>query len=52
VIGGIAGGGKGALIGLIMGGAAGAGTVYVEGNNDLILDTGTEMAIRTVKRRQ
>ena len=52
VIGGIAGGGKGALIGLILGGAAGVGTVYVEGNNDLILDNGTEIVIRTVRRRQ
>ncbi len=52
VIGGVAGGGKGALIGLILGGAVGVGTVYVEGNNDLILDSGTEMVIRTVKRRQ
>jgi hypothetical protein len=52
VIGGIAGGGKGALIGLILGGAAGVGTVYVEGNNDLILDNGTEMVVRTAQRRQ
>ena len=52
IIGGIAGGGKGALIGLILGGAAGVGTVYVEGNNDLILDNGTEMIIRTTGRRQ
>lgn len=48
---GVAGVGKGALIGLILGGAVGAGTVYVEGNNDLILDNGTEIVIRTVKRR-
>ena len=52
IIGGIAGGGKGALIGLILGGAAGVGTVYVEGNNDLILDNGTEMVIRTAGRDQ
>ncbi len=51
VIGGIAGGGKGALIGLILGGAAGVGTVYVEGNNDLILDNGAELVIRTAGRR-
>jgi hypothetical protein len=52
VIGGIAGGGKGALVGLILGGAAGVGTVYVEGNNDLILDNGVEMVIRTTGQRQ
>lgn len=52
VTGGIAGGGKGALIGLIPGSAAGVGTVYVEGNNDLILEKGTEIVIRTVRRRQ
>ena len=42
------GGGKGAAIGLILGGAAGVGSVYVEGNKDLILEPGTEMVIRTV----
>ena len=52
VIGGIVGGGKGAIAGILPGGAAGVGTVYVEGNNDLILDTGTEMVIRTAGRRQ
>ena len=50
IIGGIAGGGKGALIGILLGGAAGVGTVYVEGNNDLILDTGAELVIRTAPR--
>lgn len=50
IIGGIAGGGKGALIGILIGGAAGVGTVYVEGNNDLILDTGAELVIRTAGR--
>ena len=44
----IVGGGKGAVIGLILGGAAGVGSVYVEGNKDLILEPGTEMVIRTV----
>lgn len=51
VIGGIVGGGKGAVVGILLGGAAGVGTVYIEGNNDLILDTGTEMVIRTAGRR-
>jgi hypothetical protein len=50
IIGGIAGGGKGALIGILLGGAAGVGTVYVEGSNDLILDTGAELVIRTAPR--
>jgi len=52
LIGGLIGGGKGAIIGLLVGGAAGVGTVYVEGNNDLILENGTEMVIRTAGRRQ
>jgi len=47
VIGGVVGGVKGAVLGAILGGAAGVGTVYVEGNKELILDTGTEMVIRT-----
>jgi hypothetical protein len=47
VIGGIVGGGKGAVIGAILGGAAGVGSIYVEGNKDLILDPGTEMVIKT-----
>jgi hypothetical protein len=51
VIGGVVGGAKGAAVGILLGGAVGVGTVYIEGNNDLILDTGTEMVIRTVGRR-
>jgi hypothetical protein len=51
VIGGITGGAKGAIIGLVLGGAAGVGTVYIEGNNDLILENGTEMVIRTGGQR-
>jgi hypothetical protein len=46
VIGAIAGGGKGAAIGAAIGAAAGAGSVIVQGDKDLILDTGTEMVIR------
>jgi hypothetical protein len=46
------GGGEGALTGLVLGGTVGVGTVYVDGNNDLILDKGTEIVIRTVKQRQ
>jgi hypothetical protein len=52
VVGGIAGGPKAAVIGLLPGGAEGGGTLYIEGNNDLILDNGTEMVIRTADRRQ
>ena len=52
LIGGLAGGGKGALIGLLVGGGIGLGTVYVEGNNDLVLDDGAEIVIRTAGRRQ
>jgi hypothetical protein len=49
VIGGIAGGVKGAILGAIIGGAAGVGTVYVEGNKELVLEPGTEMVIRTLR---
>ena len=51
IIGGIAGGVKGAVLGAIIGGAAGVGTVYIEGNKQLILDPGTEMVIRTERSR-
>jgi outer membrane lipoprotein SlyB len=51
IIGGIAGGVKGAVLGAIIGGAAGVGTVYIEGNKELILDPGTEMVIRTERTR-
>ena len=46
VIGAIAGGGKGAAIGGIIGAAGGAGTVYVQGKDDLELPSGTEVTIR------
>lgn len=49
VLGGILGGVKGAVLGAIIGGAAGVGTVYVEGNKELILEPGTEMVIRTLR---
>lgn len=47
----IVAGGKGAIIGLTVGGASGAGSVYVEGNKDLFLDLGTEMVIRVANSR-
>lgn len=47
IIGGIAGGGKGAAIGAIIGAGAGAGSVYVQGEKDLILEPGTEILIRS-----
>ncbi len=50
VIGGIAGGVKGAILGAIIGGAAGVGTVYIEGEKQLILEPGTELVIRTDRR--
>jgi hypothetical protein len=46
IIGAIAGGGKGAAIGAIIGATGGAGSVYVEGPNDLELARGTEIVIR------
>lgn len=51
ILGGIAGGGKGAVLGAIIGGAAGVGTVAIEGNKDLILDSGTEMLVKTARSR-
>jgi hypothetical protein len=47
IIGGIAGGGKGAAIGAILGGTVGAGSVYIEGGKELVLEPGTEMLVRT-----
>jgi len=41
-IGAIAGGGRGAAIGAIIG----AGSIYVEGRNELELSRGTELTIR------
>ena len=47
IIGAIAGGGKGAAIGAILGAGGGAGSVYVQGRDDLDLETGTELTIRS-----
>jgi outer membrane lipoprotein SlyB len=46
IIGGLASGGVGAAVGAILGAGAGAGSVYVQGNKDLILNTGTQMLVR------
>ena len=46
IIGAIAGGGKGAAIGAVIGAAGGAGSVYVQGRDDLDLLRGTEFTIR------
>lgn len=48
IIGAIAGGGKGAAIGALIGAGVGAGSVFVQGNKDLLLEPGTEMDIRTM----
>ena len=51
IIGGVAGGGKDAAIGAIIG--AGAGSVYVRGDKDLILESGSQMIARaTVPDRE
>lgn len=52
VIGAIAGGGKGAAIGALIGASVGAGSVYVQGNKDLVFERGTEMTIKTYGPRQ
>jgi hypothetical protein len=46
VIGAIAGGGKGAVIGGVIGAAGGAGTVFIQGKDNLELPAGTELTIR------
>jgi YmgG-like glycine-zipper protein len=51
IIGAIAGGGKGAAIGAIVGAGAGAGSVYVQGRNDLDLNAGTEVTVRSTGPR-
>ncbi|HEX6186550.1 MAG TPA: YMGG-like glycine zipper-containing protein, partial [Pyrinomonadaceae bacterium] len=47
IIGAVAGGGKGAAIGGIIGAVGGAGSVYVQGKDNLELPTGTELTIRS-----
>ncbi|HSK74485.1 MAG TPA: hypothetical protein VK892_22480, partial [Pyrinomonadaceae bacterium] len=47
VIGAIAGGAKGAAIGAIIGGSAGAGSVIVEGRDDLELKQGSMITVRS-----
>lgn len=51
IIGAIAGGGKGAAIGAIVGAGGGAGSVYVQGRDDLELDPGAELTIRSTGPR-
>jgi hypothetical protein len=46
IIGAVAGGGKGAAIGGIIGAAGGAGTVFIQGKDNLELPVGTELTIR------
>lgn len=48
IIGAIAKGGKGAAIGAIIGAGVGAGSVFIQGKKELILDQGTEMTVRTM----
>jgi hypothetical protein len=48
ILGGVLGGGKGAVLGAVLGGGAGAGTVILEGRDDLNLPTGTEFVITAV----
>ena len=47
VIGAVTGGTKGAAIGAAIGGAGGAGSVIVQGRDDLDLEPGTEFTIRS-----
>jgi len=45
IVGAVAGGGKGAAIGAVIGGGAGAGTVILQGRDNLELANGTEFTI-------
>jgi hypothetical protein len=45
VIGAIAGGGKGAVIGAVIGGSAGAGSVVIQGRDDLQLGKGSTISV-------
>ena len=47
VIGAIAGGGKGAAIGAIIGGSAGAGSVILQGKDDLQLKAGSSITVQS-----
>lgn len=51
IIGAIAGGGKGAAIGATVGAGAGAGSVYAQGKDDLELNNGTEVRVRSTTPR-
>ncbi|HYK20441.1 MAG TPA: hypothetical protein VEV42_06890 [Pyrinomonadaceae bacterium] len=51
IIGATAGGGKGAAIGGIIGAAGGAGSVFVQGKDNLELPMGTELTIRSTGPR-
>ena len=51
IIGAIAGGGRGAAIGGIIGAAGGAGTVLIQGKDNLELPVGTELTIRASSPR-
>ena len=51
IIGAIAGGGKGAAIGAVIGAGAGAGSVYIQGRNDLELQSGSEVTVRSTGPR-
>ncbi len=45
ILGGIIGGGKGAIIGATIGGGAGAGSVAIEGKDDLELEQGSQISV-------
>jgi len=49
VLGGLIGGRKGLLVGLLAGGGAGAGSLAIEGAQELRLDPGSELEIRTLR---
>jgi hypothetical protein len=47
LIGAIAGGGKGAAIGAVIGGGAGAGSVILQGKDDLRIKAGSEVSVKS-----
>lgn len=47
IIGGILGGGKGAIIGATIGGGAGAGSVILDGKDDVNLEEGSTVTVQS-----
>src|SRR4029079_1545757 len=49
IVGGLAGGGAGRAVGLVNGGAGGAGSLAVQGSKELKIESGTEMLVHVTR---